>query len=155
MNKVLKCVEYIFWTLVLIILSPIIILCTIAAAISSFKPRKAFKFLKKEGFAFGKEREPYAIKWTRDSICIRLQDDRYQVSFDCGNANPTFTDFYESGIGTPEEREQLREVICLFKDAHPRDRMEGFPDIHTPHVKFIERYINEITTTASAEHCCE
>lgn len=140
----MKVIGYIFCIPFFIIISPVIIVLVIIETIKGFKPRKAFKFLEDEGFIFFKKRKPYSLYWRRNNICILHQWDSYQISFDYDSPSPTFLNIYDSEIGSIEERERLNGVIFSFQNAHPRDKMEGYPDIHTPHVEFIKKHIQQI-----------
>lgn len=147
-KRILETLVYFFRGLsnifISIILAPIIISFAIFSLISGFKPRKELKFLESAGFVFKRERRPYALKWVKKNVCISLQQNTYKICFNYSDTNPIYVNLFESDIGTLEEKQSLNGSIVSYQSAHLRDKMDNYPDIHTPHVEFIKRNIKEI-----------
>lgn len=144
MKKFLKILKNIWFIPVLIVLSPIIIVFVIVDRIKAFKPRKELKFLEEEGFKFSKQRKPYVLKWSFGNICIMIEDNKYKISFNYNTSLPDYVLMCDSRLGTEEERQKLRGVMLSYENAHPRDKMDGYPDINKPHVQFIKDNLYQI-----------
>lgn len=144
MKKFLNILKNIWFIPILIILSPIIIVFIIVDSIKAFKPRKELKFLEEKGFKFSKQRKPYALKWFLGKVCIIIEKNKYKISFDYNTSSPNYILLCESGLGTEEEREKLKGIMVSYENAHPRDKMEGYPDVNTPHVLFIKENLPQI-----------
>lgn len=140
---------------VVIILLPIIIVFVIIDAITAFKPRKELKFLESDGFKFSKQRKPYALKWALGNVCIVLEKGIYKICFDYGSPTPNYVAMCQSSLGTEEERNKLKGVMLAYENAHPRDKMEGYPDVNTMHVEFIKNNLSQIKQTIKSGRPCD
>lgn len=144
MKRFLNILKNIWVLPIVIILFPIIIVFVIINIIKAFRPRKELKFLENEGFKFLKQRKPYALKWVLDNICIMIKNNKYSISLDYNSLTPNYVEMCESNFGTEGERKKLKDIMLSYENAHPRDKMEGYPDVNTLHIQFIKNNLSQI-----------
>ena len=123
-NKIDKCLKFLCFLPLYIILLPFALVALIFILIDSIKNSFArqTKPLRKKGFSLSKNKQNKAVVYSlkKEACVIKIiPNNLYQISFNDGE---TFEEISTTKLGTIEEREKLKDIIEKYNGCDYRDK---------------------------------